>query len=79
VLRGRRRSGPRRSPRPAALAHAERQLRGLERALRLERRRDYFRAAGRSAAAELVSGAIAELEAHQSTLAEEGAGRALGH
>jgi hypothetical protein len=79
VLRGRRRSGPRRSPRPAALAHAERQLRGLERALRLERRRDYFRADGRSAAAELVSGAIAELEAHQSTLAEEGAGRALGH
>ena len=35
-----------RPPAPATLAHAERQLRGLERALRLERRRDYFRAAG---------------------------------
>ena len=49
--------------RPPSLAHAVRQLRGLERALRLERRRDYFRAAGRDAASGSVSAAIAELEA----------------
>jgi hypothetical protein len=78
VLRGRRRGGPRRRPGPPAVAHAQRQLRGLERALRLERRRDYFRSPGRSAAAELVSGAIAELEAQQSALAGEGARRAVG-
>lgn len=79
MLRNRRRRGRRRLALPAALTHAVRQLRGLERALRLERRRDYFRAAGRDAAAALVSGAIAELEAQGSTPATEGASRALGH
>lgn len=79
TLRGLRRGGRRRSPSPVALAHAERQLRGLERALRLERRRDYFRAAGRAAAVDMVSAAIADLEAQRSTPAGEGASRALGH
>jgi hypothetical protein len=46
-----------------ALSHALRQLRGLERALRLEGRRDYFRAAGRAAAVAAVADAIAKLEA----------------
>jgi hypothetical protein len=76
VLRGRRRSGRRRLSPPAALAHAVRQLRGLERALRIERRRDYFRAASRESASAIVSGAIAELEASQPPW--EGGSRALG-
>ena len=76
TLRGRRRNGRRRAPPPDVLAHAVRQLRGLERALRLERRRDYFRAAGRDAAAAQVSDAIAELEA--AAQAAEGVSRALG-
>ena len=76
VLRGRCRSGHHLLSPPAAVVHAVRQLRGLERALRVERRRDYFRAAGRESASAVVSGAIAELEA---TLpATEGARRALG-
>jgi hypothetical protein len=79
VLRGSHGRGRRRAPSPATLAHAERQLRGLERALRLERRRDYFRATGRTAAASLVSGAIAELEALRSGQAGEGVRRALGN
>jgi hypothetical protein len=62
ALRGRRRAARARRPDPAALAHALRQLRGLERALRLERRRDYFRSPGRSAAAATVTAAIADLE-----------------
>jgi hypothetical protein len=76
TLRRKRRSGRRRPASQVALAHAVRQLRGLERALRLERRRDYFRAAGRDAAAALVREAIAELEV--ATPAGEGARRALG-
>jgi hypothetical protein len=60
------------------LAHAVRQLRGLERALRLERRRDYFLGAGRHEATAQVSEAIAELEAAESAAARGGASRALG-
>jgi hypothetical protein len=77
VLGGRRRGQRGRPAPPAALAHAVRQLRGLERALRLERRRDYFRAPGRLAAAEQVSAALAELEARLEP-GREGAARALG-
>lgn len=76
TLRRQRRGG---RPRPASesgLAHGVRQLRGLERALRLERRRDYFRAPGRDPAARLVRDAIAALEA--ATPAGQGARRALG-
>jgi hypothetical protein len=80
TLRARRRSGRRRPATQVALTHAIRQLRGLERALRLERRRDYFRAPGRDVAAALVSGAIAELEQAQGSavMTGRGASRALG-
>jgi hypothetical protein len=75
---GRRRSGRRQMPARPGLAHAERQLRGLERALRLERRRDYFLADGRAAAAELVNSAIVEVQSHRASPPREGVRRALG-
>ena len=78
ALRRRRRGGRRRPVSPVALTHAVRQLRGLERALRLERRRDYFQAAGRDVASARVTGAIAELEAEESAAAGKGASRAVG-
>ena len=78
VLGGRRRGKRARPASVEVLAHAVRQLRGLERAVRLERRRDYFRAAGRDVAAALISAAIAELEPVVPTPNEEGASRALG-
>lgn len=78
VLRRRTRGGRVRAPSAAALAHAQRQLRGLERALRLERRRDHFRAGGHAAAAESVSRAIAELEPQRAGPAGEGVRHALG-
>jgi hypothetical protein len=78
ALGGRRRSKGARPPSAEVLAHAVRQLRGLERALRLERRRDYFRAGGRASAAALISAAIAELEPEQPAPNEEGASHALG-
>jgi hypothetical protein len=62
ALGGRRRGKRARPHSSAERAHAVRQLRGLERALRLERRRDYFQAPGRSSAAVLVGEAITELE-----------------
>ena len=77
ALRGRRRGKRARPLSPAERAHAVRQLRGLERAVRLERRRDFFRAPGRSAAATLVQEAIAELE-RRPAQAVEGRSRALG-
>jgi hypothetical protein len=77
ALGGRRRGKRARPHSPAERAHAVRQLRGLERALRLERRRDYFRAPGRSAAATLVGGAISELEG-QPVPEVEGRSHALG-
>lgn len=64
--------------RAGQLGGALRQLRGLERALRLERRRDYFRAPARGAAELALRDAIRELEA-QSESSEEGARDALGH
>jgi hypothetical protein len=63
--------------RPDRISQALRQLRGLERALRIERRRDYFRASGRAAAAAAVQEAILDLEPRLS--AAEGARDALGH
>jgi len=74
TLRGRRRGARTSPPAPVTLTHAVRQLRGLDRALRLERRRDYFRAAGRAAAAAVVTSAIADLEGRRP--AARGAGRA---
>ena len=71
----------RRAPR-AALAQARRQLAGLERALRLERRRDYFRAPVREAAATAIADAAAALEPLLGAPAaanQKGVSRALGH
>jgi Protein ChrB, N-terminal len=77
ISRGRRGGSRRRPLSPAALAHAGRQLRGLERALRLERRRDHFRAGGHAEAARLVKEALTALEGLGGT--GEGARRALGN
>jgi ChrB-like protein len=60
-------------------APALKQVRGLERALRLERRRDYFRAHGRAAAVAAVSEAVAALEAPASVTQERSTVHALGH
>src|SRR5262245_58166118 len=69
--------GRRRNLQSGQLAQAIRQLRGLDRALRLERRRDYFRAPGRVAAEALLEESTRELEAHLGP--KEGARGALGH
>ena len=63
----------------AARAQAIRQVHGLERALRLEYRRDYFRAPERSAAAAAVSEAGATLTKRQPTTRQRGAAHAVGH
>ncbi len=63
--------------RPAQITQALRQLRGLDRAFRQERRRDYFRAPGRDLTETAVQDAIRDLEARLSPL--EGARDALGH
>ncbi|MGH7630443.1 MAG: Chromate resistance protein ChrB [Gemmatimonadales bacterium] len=78
TLKGRRRGTRASPPAPPRLAQALRQLRGLERALRLERRRDYFRSPGRAPAAAAVSAAITELEARRPTTRQKGAAHALG-
>ena len=52
----------RKKHRPTQIGQALRQLRGLERGLRLERHRDYFRAPGRIAAAAAVQEAVQDLE-----------------
>jgi hypothetical protein len=80
ALRGRR-PGRHARPRDAdAVSHALRQLRGVERALRLEGRRDYFRAGGRAAAAVAVAEALAALEAQEVGISPGGKGalHALG-
>jgi hypothetical protein len=79
-LRGRRRGRPVPAKDAEPLGHALRQLRGLERALRLESRRDFFRADGRRSAAAAVAGAIAALEAQASRIqsGRKGALHALG-
>jgi hypothetical protein len=69
--------GRRKHPHPTQVAQAIRQLQGLERALRLERRRDYFRAHGRTAADAAVQDAIRELEGRVAL--EGGVRDALGH
>jgi hypothetical protein len=79
TLRHRHRGSRARPPAEARMAQALRQLRGLERALRLERRRDYFRAPGRAAAAAAVSEALAAVEARPSPTHERSAVHALGH
>jgi hypothetical protein len=80
ALRGRRRARPTRARDADAVSHALRQLRGLERALRLEGRRDYFRAGGRAAATAAVAEAMAALEAQAVRIQPGGKGpqHALG-
>ncbi len=51
-----------RSRSPERLRHAVRQLKGLHRAVRLERRRDYFRVDGRQEAAAALRAALAAIE-----------------
>ena len=55
------RAGKRRGSTARSVEKAMQQLRGLERTLRLERRRDYFRAPGRRGAEESIEAATAEL------------------
>jgi hypothetical protein len=80
ALRDRRRGARVRGRRldPGTLAHAVRQLRGLDRALRLERRRDYFRAPGRVTADAAIAAALAELEQLLSTPAAAARTYAVG-
>jgi ChrB-like protein len=78
ALRGRRCGAPADRSAPPALAAALRQLRGLERALRLERRRDHFKAPGRAAATAAVSAASADLEQQSAALSDPRRARALG-
>lgn len=63
------------------LQQVRRLLLGLERALRLERRRDYFRAPGRAAAEEAVRQATADLDRRRrpADTFKEGKTHALGH
>jgi hypothetical protein len=77
VVRAARRARPRTAQRgrPAAL----RQLRGLERALRLERRRDYFRAAGQTNAAAAIAAAVSALDMPRAGLRAAGDDHALDH
>lgn len=79
---GRLAAWPRRAP-PSRLQQIRRRLVGLERALRLERRRDYFRAQGRQAAEHALRDALAALDgglAEAATPANrQGRQRAVGH
>ncbi len=65
----------------ARLQQVRRQLLGLERAIRLERRRDYFRAPGRAAAEEAVRHATTNLDRRirPADTSKEGKAHALGH
>ena len=58
------RAAKRRGSAARALEKALQQLRGLERTLRLERRRDHFRAPGRREAEESVEAAVSEIRSH---------------
>jgi hypothetical protein len=78
TLRGRRRGRRARPPASAMVTQSLRQLRGLERALRLEHRRDYFRSQGRAAASAQVKAAVAELDARRPGARRHGVAHALG-
>jgi hypothetical protein len=60
-------------------AHALRQLRGLERALRLDRRRDYFRVEARREAETFVHDAVAAVARRVSSAAPTRQSHALDH
>jgi len=63
----------------ARLLHARRQLRGLERALRLERRRDYFGAPARATTETIVRTAIEAMAAQLGPATDPGGRHAVGH
>jgi hypothetical protein len=72
----------RRGKRGGSSAQAEKamqQLRGLERSLRLDRRRDYFRAPGRQQAEERVQAAAAEIRSRLRLEKPRGRLRAVGN
>lgn len=76
------RVGMRRRAVIAAIRQTRRQLAGLERGLRLERRRDYFRAPGRAHAEDAVRTAREALDrrlASTSAPRSKGASRVMGH
>ncbi len=64
---------------PRSLEKAMQQLRGLERTLRLERRRDYFRAPGRQQAEEAVRASVEEIRARLGAMATTRRTHAVGH
>jgi len=79
---GIRRLAGRRRVTAATVQQARRQLAGLERALRLERRRDYFRAPGRAvveAAIRAAGDALATRSAGTMRPDQQGAADAVGH
>jgi hypothetical protein len=63
----------------ARLLQARRQLRGRERALRLERRRDYFGAPARAAAETVVRTAVEDIAARLGSATVSGGRHAVGH
>ena len=72
-------TGKRRGSAAQSVEKAMQQLRGLERTLRLERRRDYFRAPGRQQAEETVQAAATRIRSRTATRAPERRLHAVGN
>jgi hypothetical protein len=73
-------AGRSRRPRDSTrVQHARRQLAGLERALRLERRRDYFGARGRAAAEMVIRTGIEDVATRLGSTTIPGGRHAVGH
>jgi len=72
-------AGKRRSSANQSVEKAMQQLRGLERTLRLERRRDYFRAPGRQRAEETVQAVAKEIRSLAATRAPKRRLHAVGN
>ena len=68
----------RRARTPASAEPVMQRLRALERGLRQERRRDYFRAGGRGAAEAAIRASMEEVRA-RAAVGKERARRAVGH
>jgi hypothetical protein len=79
ITRARARPRTRARTEPMPSRTAPRQVAGLERALRLERRRDYFRAAGRQHAQAAIEAAIARLDASKRKVSPGGDDDALDY
>ncbi|MEA2712529.1 MAG: hypothetical protein QOK27_490 [Gemmatimonadales bacterium] len=73
------RKGKRRGSSPQSIEKAMQQLRGLERALRLDRRRDYFRAPGRQRAEETLQVAATEIRSRAAPRAPKRRLHAVGN